>query len=104
MLTKKDVLRLYDEGLEIKFRRKRNPEKLKGDYDPASQQINIYLPHIASGQERDITILHEFIHARDDGKIVVSKNSCSAGVEREAIRTYTNRPYVLALIKELYNI
>ena len=104
MLSKKDVLTLYDEGLEIKFRRKPHPDKLRGEYNPGAFQVNIYSPAITSGRERDLTILHEFIHARDDRQGTVNEHACRAGVEDEARKTFDKRPEVLMLIKELYRI
>lgn len=105
MLSKKDVMMLYYDGLEIKFRRKRHPRGLKGDHDPSASEINIYTSHITSEYERDITILHEFIHARNDHKGFLddADEGCEQ-VEEEAKETYRQRPYVIALVKELYKI
>ncbi len=105
MLSKTDILTLYYNGTEIKFRRKKHPRELKGDHDPSASEINIYTAHIASEYERDITILHEFIHARNDHKGFFDETDegCMK-VEKEAKQTYRQRPYVLALIKELYRI
>jgi hypothetical protein len=103
MLSKKDIMALYYDGVELKFRRKKHPRGLKGDHDPSASEINIYTANIVSEYERDITILHEFIHARNDRKDFFDENDegCEK-VEREAKQTYRNRPYVLGLIKELY--
>lgn len=51
-----------------------------------------------------MTLLHEFIHARDDRKGLPNTRPCSPRVEREAEATYQRRPGVLALIKELYGL
>ena len=104
MLTKKDVIQLCKDGLTIRWRRKRHPQKLKGDYDPASFEVNIYTPHLTSDHDRDLTLLHEFIHARDDRKGLPNNRTCSPWVEKEAEATYNKKPGVLALIKELYRV
>jgi len=104
MLTTNQVIKLYDVGVKIKFKRKQHPRGLKGQYDPSTLEILIYRPSIESTKDRDITILHEFIEAREDTKAVRSSGKpCEVG-EREAKMTYHNRPYVLELIKEMYNI
>lgn len=104
MLEKKDVLRLFDEGLEIKFRRKPHPDGLRGEYDPAAFQVNIYSPAIPSRQEQDLTLLHEFIHARDDRNGVVNHHACRSGVEQEACETRERHPEVIRLIRELFRV
>jgi hypothetical protein len=106
MLTKKDILKLYSEGLEIKFRRKKHPQGLKGDYDPSSCQINIYAGAVSSEYERDLTLLHELIHARDDrhGKKRHTRPVLDSSIEKEALQTYEKKPHILSLIKELYKI
>lgn len=102
MLTKKDIIQLYQDGLEVKLRRKKHPAKLKGDYDPSHFEISIFLPELVSEFEFGITILHEFIHARDERKGVQDKKD--EKVEEEARATNDRRPHVLELIKDLYQI
>ena len=104
MLTQKDVIQLYNEGLILRWRRKKHPQHLKGEYDPVGFEINVYTPHLASDHDRDLTLLHEFIHARDDRRGRANNRTCSPWVEKEAEATYTKQPRVLALIKELYRI
>ncbi|MFC1837649.1 hypothetical protein ACFLYW_03110 [Thermodesulfobacteriota bacterium] len=102
MLTKKEVIQLYRDGLEVRLRRKRHPEKLKGDYDPSHFEISIFLPELISEFEFGITLLHEFIHARDERKGVTHKNE--EKVEAEARATNDKRPYILEFIKDLYHL
>jgi hypothetical protein len=102
MLTKKEVIQLYQDGLEVKLRRKRHPEKLKGDYDPSQFEISIFLPELVSEFEFGVTLLHEFIHARDERKDVLDKND--EKVEVEARATNEKRPHILEFIKDLYHI
>ncbi len=104
MLTKNNVIQLYNDGLAIRRHRKKHPQQLKGEYDPVGFEVNIYTPHLTSERDRDMTLLHEFVHARDDCKGLRSNRACSPRVEREAEETYLRRPEVLALIKELYGI
>jgi len=102
MLTKKDVIQLWRDGLVVHWRRKKHRQQLKGDYDPANFEINIYTPHLTSDHDRDMTLLHEFIHARDDRRGRPNNRTCAPWVEKEAEATYAKQPGVLALIKELY--
>jgi len=104
MLSKKNVIQLYNDGLVIRWRRKKHPQQLKGEFDPAAFEVNIYTRHLLSEHDRDLTLLHEFIHARDDHKGLPNNRTCSPQVEQEAEATYQRRPEVLALIKELYNL
>lgn len=104
MLTKNNVIQLYNDGLVIRRHRKKHPQQLKGEYDPEGFEVNIYAQHLLSEHDRDMTLLHEFIHARDDRRGLPNTRPCSPRVEREAEATYRRRPGVLALIKELYGI
>lgn len=104
MLTKNNVIQLYNDGLAIRWRRKKHPQQLKGEYDPICFEINIYTQHLLSEHDRDMTLLHEFVHARDDRKGLPNNRTCSPRVEREAEATFQRRPGVLALVKELYGI
>lgn len=104
MLSKKEVIRLYNDGLTIRWRRKKHPQQIKGEYDPVGFEVHIYTPHLVSEHDRDMTLLHELVHARDDRKGLPNNRTCSPRVEREAEATYRRRPSVLALIKELYKI
>jgi hypothetical protein len=102
MLTKKEVTQLYRDGLEVRLRRKNHPEKLKGDYDPSNFEISVFLADLASELEFDITLLHEFIHARDERKGLPEINDET--VEAEARETNDKRPHILEFIKDLYHI
>ena len=105
VLTIHQVNELFAEGVGIKFRRKAHPFGDKGNYDPSQLRIEVYTPNLESRIDRDITILHEFIHARDEIKgthYYHRRNHRS--VEKEAIDTYKKRPEVLEYIKELYAI
>ncbi|MCX5864485.1 MAG: hypothetical protein NTW42_05375 [Deltaproteobacteria bacterium] len=68
MLTKNNVIQLYNDGLAIRWRRKKHPQQLKGEYDPAAFEVSIYTQHLLSEHDRDMTLLHELIHAKDDRK------------------------------------
>lgn len=102
MLTKNNVIQLYNDGLVIRWHRKKHPQQLKGEYDPAGFEVNIYTHHLISEHDRDMTLLHELIHARDDRKGLPNNRTCSPRVEQEAEATFQRRPGVLALIKELF--
>lgn len=80
MLSKNNVIQLYNDGLVIRWRRKKHPQQLKGEFDPAAFEVNIYTKHLLSEHDRDLTLLHEFIHARDDHKGLPNTRTCSPQV------------------------
>lgn len=95
MLTINQIARIYEEGWDLKFRRKPHPKGDKGDCDPSALEMNVYKPAVESVADRDITILHEAIHARNDAKGARSLRASNTAVEREAKETYRKRHYVL---------
>ena len=104
MLTLRQVEKICETGVDITFSRKRVTRDLMGEYDPGTLEAVIYLANNPSEFERDITLLHEMIHARDDMKAARLLNGRCDDVEQEAKETYQKRPYVLQYIKEFYGI
>lgn len=106
MLTIKQVIGLFQEGLEVKLRRKPNPNGIKGEFDPATMVADVYAPSLESSFDKDITILHEVEHAARSQKAARSGSIAREEfeVELEAVKTYLHRPYVLAFIKQLYRL
>lgn len=103
MLTLNQIIKLYEEGIEIRFNKNRKEKYLKGYYE--FPDITIYTRNIESKEDMHVTILHELIHARNHLK----KNNRKAidkekQVEREALETYSERPYLIEFIKNVYNI
>ncbi len=101
MLTTKQIIKLYQEGVDLRFKRKPHPDRLKGEFDPASLEVIVYLPAQESEYDMGITVLHEFIHARNS--LSRSFYEVKSSVENEALETYKKRHYLLALISQLYN-
>lgn len=106
MLTENRVLKFYQDGIRLRFSRKRVKSFFKGEYDPSEFMITIYTSNTNSRFDRDITILHEYIHARDDVRSLQYRDSQKeeSSVEREALETYHKKPNVLELIKTLHRI
>ena len=105
MLTIEDIKRVCEEGITLRFKRKPAPDRRKGEFDPLTLEAKVFLPDQESREDRDITILHEFIHARDNiGGHRYYRDRKGYNVEREAANTYKYRPYVLQFIKQLYRI
>ena len=102
MLTLNQIIDIYRKGVEIKFKRKSKDNRIKGEYDPSTLEAIIYVNNNLSNEDKDITILHELIHARDD--IKGKRLNREKGVEREAIETYKESPEILEFIKALYKI
>ena len=114
MLTIKQIIKLSEESLEVKLKKKVLPELsyVKGEYDPSEKIIIVYLPNVESEEDFNLTLLHEFVHARDDlisGFVQEENHSVidylfELSVESEAVETYENRPEIIDLIKDLYEI
>ncbi len=103
MLSIPDVKRLEEEGVEVRLMRGRHPEGLKGWWLPDELEARIYLPSITSEKEIDITILHEFIHARN-WLITTRHKDWERVVNKEAKDTYRKRPNVVYFIKCIYGL
>ena len=108
MLTIADIKQVYKKGVTLKFKRKPIPpdsNRFKGEFDPSTLEIKIYLSYQESKKDKELTILHEFVHARDDIKgHRYYRERRHSSVERETINTYHHRYYVLQFIKQLYRI
>ena len=122
MLSISQILKLYDYQVSVKFRKKPRELKMerfevdcfemKAEFNNESLEIILYAPFNKTEYERDMSLLHEFIHARDDllkgygnlrGHTRAEYREC-ADVELEALETYKKRPYILEMIKDLYQI
>ena len=102
MLTLSQIIKLYEEGIEIKFSKSRKEKYLKGYYE--FPEITIYNINIESRDDMYITILHELIHARNQQKNNNNKAiDKEKQVEKEALKTYFKRPYLIEFIKNIYN-
>ena len=106
MLTTGQIIKCYREGVEIKFKRKRCEQGWKGEYNPSSLEILIYMPEIEGQGDRDLTILHEFAHAVEDCNLSAARSLDFEDeyYEEIAIKTYCKKPWILEFIKELYDI
>ena len=102
MLTICQVNRIYQEGFDL-FIRGVCRSGIKGEFDPGALEINIYQKNVESEYDMDITILHEFIHARDEVLSGSRLADCRL-VDMEAVRTYEENPHVLRYIKELFDV
>lgn len=87
-------------------RRKVTHENAGEYFDNGKNLVEMYLTNIDSIEEFDKTLIHKFIHARNDlcnGYENVADDDEEA-VEQEAIDTYTNKPDIVKQIKELYDL
>ena len=106
MLSKADVFRLYDAGLDIKVSYRR-PDNLWGLYDPSDTLATIFINNISKFKDIEETVLHEMIHARDD---LFRDGACKESweeerVNREARQTRANnRERIMRPIYDLYYI
>ena len=97
---------MYREGVQVRMARKPHPHRLKGEYDPSTMEVILYTCSMESGFDRDLTLLHELVHAHGKVKAArgLKRENEEFQVELEALRTYLRRPHVLIFAKELYNI
>ncbi|MBU2589506.1 MAG: hypothetical protein KKF52_03320 [Nanoarchaeota archaeon] len=113
MLTIEEVVELYEkEGLVIIFKqinKKFGPKTLAGEYNTENNlnnstkppEIIIYQKMIENQKDLEITLLHEFIHARNDLILELDKEN-DTEVEKEAVETYKKSPEVIEFIKDFY--
>lgn len=104
MLTIEDIKQAYEEGITLRLKRKPAPDKRKGEFDLLNLEVRIFLPGAESKEDKELTILHEFIHARDGIKGYRYRDRKDYNVEREAANTLRYRSEVLKFIKQLYKI
>ena len=117
MLTVHQIVKLFESGVSVKSKQ-RHSKHFLGVYDHSQLEISIYEAEIKREariegenleKQRGVTILHEFVHARDDCiQSARSPKKRASGIEREvdkeAMQTYNTRPYVLEFIKRLYSL
>jgi len=115
MLTIEDIVELYEEDELViifkKINKKIGPKTLKGEYNTEKNINNSYYPPeifiyeqmIENEEDLDITLLHEFIHAKNDlilGLFIEDDEQ----VEKEAQETYKKAPEVVEFIKDFYKL
>ncbi|MEK6883138.1 MAG: hypothetical protein AABY22_26165 [Nanoarchaeota archaeon] len=113
MLTLEQIAKLHEQGLQLTFRKRAEKYKIKGAYwerfNRLKPRIAIYAESVRNKKERDIVLLHEFIHARDD--LIPRFRRMYKGekrreeerrVDNEAYQTYIRRYYIINFIKRLY--
>ena len=107
MLTIENVNKIYREGYDLRFEAKPPPEEkgCLGITDPALLDIIIYTDNHKTIRERDITILHEFIHAAEEVGSKRSPDECNCTeTDEQAIEIMEKHPEILQHIKNLYYI
>ena len=118
MLTINHIDKVLRKGVELSLENTANPLGYKGVYEPGLQKITIYNKAISSLYDFDITLLHEFVHARDDilysyifftdkqGRVsdISDVIEYEQATELEAILTYDHNSDALNYIKEFYKI
>jgi len=100
MLTINNILKLYGKGVDIVITNK--PSKISGEWDLSSLIVFLYKRNIKSKEERDITLIHELTHAKED--LVTYRSKDDEAIEEKAIRTNFKKPYLIELVKDLFMI
>lgn len=103
MLTIEDIVALSENvNVHVNWHQQRHEDKGqwgKGETD----DVILYMKNIVSQEDLDITILHEFVHARDNC-LLEREFVPESEVENEAVETYKNAPEVLSIIKQFYHL
>tara|TARA_Y100000310_G_scaffold144893_3_gene144251 strand:- start:60942 stop:61259 length:318 start_codon:yes stop_codon:yes gene_type:complete len=103
MLTTHQLTKLYEEGVSIIYRRN-GLRGCSGLFDPGTLEATIYLP-APSPKERQITLLHELIHARDGQKGArIFNTRLDDDVEKEAQQTFKKNPELIQFIVALWKL
>lgn len=97
MLTTRQVIKLAGR-IDVELCTNKHSYFIKGSYLPDFELITIYLPDIDSEEDFDVTLVHEFIHARD------KTSDCERTTEEEAIETYRRTPEIARFIRELFDL
>lgn len=102
MLTVNYIVNIYLAHVDVIFL-KRCARGIKSEWDPAIFTIFMYKNNLESKEDRDINLLYEFIHARDEiirgiGQPIDGRDEYNCTnyekVERKAHETYDNAPLV----------
>jgi hypothetical protein len=107
MLTIEDVINICENDYEISLTNQ--PPSFypttMGYTEPDNSLINIYLDNIPSMREYSITLIHEFIHAKNElNKFTDNLFDDDKFTEAEAVETYNKTPEVVELIIDLYDL
>jgi len=105
MLTINQVVDIYRKGIEIILNNQPQKHTDMGRFDT---DIMIYEKNINSPEQKDITLLHELIHARDGylpkELTEAQMEEIDRKIDQEAVETYKKNPEILEFIKWLYEI
>ncbi len=101
MLTLNQIIKLYESGLEIKIKNKSQYSYQRGFYE--NSEIYIYKNNTRSVKDKEVTILHELIHARNH-LLNNRYNENERNVQKEALDTYKKRPHIISFVKNIFNL
>jgi len=101
MLKDTDVLDIFYEGVELRVDYSEPVDDTKGLYDPEGNEITIFARNTISTEDLEMTVLHEFVHARG---ALRGEDTLEEGiVEQEAEDTMYHNYDAMLLIYSLYN-
>lgn len=105
MLSIEDIIELYENGEvnSIKVNWHNQAHNVTGILEPERHCIVLYMKNISDQKELNLTILHEFVHARYNYIMEIDDEN-KIEVENEAICLYENEPYILEFIKDFYRL
>jgi hypothetical protein len=101
MLTIDHIVELYQHGVDIHFKEKPHESGRKGAWIEGLWKVLVYVPSATSTEDLYETVLHEFIHARND-LLTPECDDSERKVELEGKDTYKHNPELIIFIKDLY--
>ncbi len=108
MLTIEDIIHLCEDVLEVRLKKRCKMKGCKtwsGEFQFETSTIYIYTDTIKDERDYGITLLHEFIHARNYFILdIADDQEDEMEVEREAIETYEKQPGIVDLLNDIYNL
>ena len=107
-LTLRDLEKFYEGDLEILLKKGYHPKRLMGYYD-GGDEIRVYLPEHKTKRDVTLTILHEFIHVKDENAYALrlskkEEDEIEDEINRKAERILRRRPGIEDFIGELWGL
>jgi len=100
MFTMQQILKLYEEGVDVVFEERPDISNQKGEWDVFSLEVIVFLSTARSKRDRLLTILHELRHAAED--LLGFKRLGDGQIEKLADETYDTNPYIIQFVRQLY--
>jgi hypothetical protein len=101
MLTVDDFIKVYQHAVDLHLKEKPHKSSRRGVWREDYWKVLVYIPAHDNLDDLYKTIIHEFIHARND-LVTPEMSDLEEDVEAECIETFIKNPEVIDYIKECY--